>query len=274
MRRPKDRDFVETKEGFFFCLIGYLHPPNRYTAYLKYTQAGIGEWTRGDVFFRRELPSYHVRNVLKTVSWLAEHHPQYVWFDPARNFMFSFVPKEAVVTYYLPEECVAEIVVDPRDPLEEEVKALVELFTKEADVSQEAIGITGSVLLSLHNSTFSDIDLLVYGKENALKVKKAVLALEATIADPTESLFLPAIYRLTDVKVVEACPVSLSKGGLLSTSRSLTPLKGSTARSQILETGLWPREWSRRSMDPTGWSSGPLLRRRVVLSGSLKDREA
>ena len=26
-RRPKDRDFVETREGFFFCLVGYVHPP-------------------------------------------------------------------------------------------------------------------------------------------------------------------------------------------------------------------------------------------------------
>jgi len=41
-RRPKDRDFVETAEGFFFCLVGYLHPPDRYTAYLKYTPAESG----------------------------------------------------------------------------------------------------------------------------------------------------------------------------------------------------------------------------------------
>ena len=41
-RPPKDRDFVETAEGFFFCLVGYLHPPDRYTAYLKYTPAESG----------------------------------------------------------------------------------------------------------------------------------------------------------------------------------------------------------------------------------------
>lgn len=280
MRQPKDRDFVETKEGFFFCLIGYLHPPHRYMAYLKYTPAAVGKWSRGDAFFRRELPYYHVRNVLKTLSWLAEHHPQYVWFDPVRNLTFSFVPKEAVVKYYVPEDRLTEIVADPQDPLEKEVKALVELLTKEAGVPQEAFGITGSVLLKLHNPAFSDIDLLVYGKENARKMKKAVETLkggplqplpedrqkqwrlevaerftlspedvaylearrwnyfryqgryvsihpirrdeeiteeygehrsrsvgvatiEATIANATEALFLPAIYRLTDVKIIE-----------------------------------------------------------------------
>ncbi|MFN3475974.1 MAG: nucleotidyltransferase domain-containing protein [Candidatus Methylomirabilales bacterium] len=289
MRQPKDRDFVETKEGFFLCLVGYLHPPDRYMAYLKYTPADVGKWARGDVFYRRELPYYHVRNVLKTLEFLEQHHPQYVWFDPTRNLTFSFVPKEAVVTYYIPEERLAEIVADPRDPLEREVKALVELFTKEAGVPQEAFGITGSVLLKLHNPAFSDIDLLVYGKENAQKMKKAVETLkggpiqplpedrqrqwrlevaerfallpedvaylearrwnyfmfqgryvsihpirrdeeiteeygghrsrsvgaatiEATVTDATESLFLPAVYRLTDVKVVEACPEPVEGG--------------------------------------------------------------
>src|SRR5947199_7270211 len=43
-RRPKDRDFVETREGFFFCLVGYVHPPDRYLAYLKYTPAAAGKW--------------------------------------------------------------------------------------------------------------------------------------------------------------------------------------------------------------------------------------
>lgn len=288
-RRPKDRDFVETKEGFFFCLIGYLHPPDRYTAYLKYTPAQVGKWARGDVFYRRELPYYHVRNVLKTLEFLEEHHPQYVWFDPVRNLTFSFVPKEAVAKYYIPEDRLAEILVAPRDPLEEEVKDLVELLTKETGVPQEAFGITGSVLLKLHNPAFSDIDLLIYGRENTLKVKKAVETLkggpiqpppedrqkqwrlevaerfalspedvahletrrwnyfmyqgryvsihpirqdeeiteeyggrrskivggatiEVTIVDATESLFLPAVYGLTDVKIVETCP-ELAEGG-------------------------------------------------------------
>jgi predicted nucleotidyltransferase len=32
VRRPRDRDFVETADGLFFCVIGYVHPPARYAA--------------------------------------------------------------------------------------------------------------------------------------------------------------------------------------------------------------------------------------------------
>ena len=283
MRRPKDRDFVETKEGFFFCLVGYVHPPDRYTAYLKYTPADAGSWARGNVFYRRELPYYHVRNVLKTLEALERQHPEYVWFDPVRSLKFSFVPKEAVARYYLPEERVAEILRTPADPLEGAVKALAELLRTAAGIPQEVFGITGSILLQLHNPAFSDIDLLVYGQDNAEKVKRAVEALkggpiqeleprrreqwraetaerfalgaqdvayleakrwnyflfegrytsilptrldaeireeygdhryrgvgpatiEATVTDATESIFLPAVFSVADVKFIEGVP--------------------------------------------------------------------
>lgn len=174
VRRPKDRDFVETKEGFFFCLVGYLHPSGRYTAYLKYTPADTGRWVRGQVFYRRELPYYHVRNVLDTVDFLAREHPEYVWTDPVQSLRFSFVPEHAVVRYYRPEARLAEIVRAPGDSLEDAVRRLAGLLTTAAGVPPEAFGVTGSILLGLHNPAFSDIDLVVYGRENALKVKAAL----------------------------------------------------------------------------------------------------
>jgi uncharacterized protein len=177
MRRPRDRDFVETTEGLLFCLVGYLHPPDRYAAYLKYAPAATGKWARGTTAYYRELPYYHVRHVARTIEFLREHHPRYVWRDPASDLTFSFVPREAVLTYYRPEDRLAEILRGPRDPLEEEVAELVGLLARAAGLPPTAFGITGSVLLRLHNPAFSDIDLLVYGAENTTRVRGAVDAL-------------------------------------------------------------------------------------------------
>ncbi len=183
MRRPKDRDFVETDEGLFFCLVGYLHPPDRYTAYLKYVPAATGKWARGETFYHRELPYYHVRHVARTIEFLQQHYPRYVWVDPTSDLTFSFVPREAVAAYYLPEARLSEILADPRDRLEEEVAALVGLLARATGLAQNAFGITGSVLLRLHNPAFSDIDLLVYGVENTLRVRAAVDALRGGAID-------------------------------------------------------------------------------------------
>jgi uncharacterized protein len=174
VRPPKDRDFVETTEGLFFCVVGYLHPPGRYTAYLKYTPAAGGKWARGEVAYRRELPYYHVRHVRRTLAWLEAEHPRYLWTDPATGLRFSHVPVDAVARYYVPERRLAEIVASPQDPLERETRDLARLLAGAAGLPLDAFGISGSILLGLHNPVFSDIDLLVYGADSARRLRTVI----------------------------------------------------------------------------------------------------
>jgi predicted nucleotidyltransferase len=187
VRRARDRDFVETADGLIFCVVGYVHPPDRYTAYLKYVPAAAGKWARGETAYRRELPYYHVRHVVKTVEYLETHHPRYVWRDPVSELTFSFVPHDAVARYYAPEVRLAEILAGPRDPLEAQVAELVRLLTGASGLPASAFGITGSVLLGLHDPAFSDIDLLVYGAEATRRVKAAVGTLLGAGLQPLET---------------------------------------------------------------------------------------
>jgi hypothetical protein len=178
VRPPKDRDFVETTEGLLFCVVGYLHPPGRYAAYLKYTPAPAGRWTRGEVAYRRELPYYHVRHVRRTLEWLEAEHPRYMWTDPATGLRFSHVPADAVARYYLPERRLAEIVARPRDSLEQETRELATLLAGATGLPLDAFGVSGSILLGLHNPAFSDIDLLVYGADSTRRVRAVIDGLE------------------------------------------------------------------------------------------------
>jgi uncharacterized protein len=181
-RPPRDRDFVETREGFFFCLVGSVHPPDRYLAYLKYTPAAAGKWVRGAVAYRREFPYYHVRNVQETVDRLAQSHPHYVWRDPASGLRFTFVPHDRIVHHYRPEARLREILAAPTDSLEAEVRELVGALSATSGVPAAAFGITGSILLGLHNPAFSDIDLVVYGRAAAGRVRAAVATAGAALA--------------------------------------------------------------------------------------------
>jgi hypothetical protein len=178
VRPPKDRDFVETTEGLIFCVVGYVHPPGRYAAYLKYTPAGAGKWARGDVAYRRELPYYHVRHVHRTLEWLETEHPRYLWTDPATGLRFSHVPVDAVARYHVPERRLAEIVAGPADRLETETRDLATLLAGAAGLPLEALGVSGSVLLGLHNPDFSDIDLLIYGGESLRRLRAVIDRLE------------------------------------------------------------------------------------------------
>jgi predicted nucleotidyltransferase len=173
-RKPKDRDFLRTEEGLFFCVTGYLHPPDRYTAYLKYSPAASGKWHDGETSYHRELPYYHVRNVGETIRYLEQHYPWHVHDCPVRDIRFSMVPHERVAQYYDPQERLREILADPHDPLEEEVRGLAMEIVARAGITQHDLGVTGSVLIGLHDPAFSDIDLLVYGLETARLVREAL----------------------------------------------------------------------------------------------------
>ena len=170
-RKPKDRDFLETREGMLFCVTGYLHPPDKYTAYLKYSPAPVGKWRAGEVSYRRELEYYRVDKVADTIAYLEQNYPHYVHYCPVRGIKFSMVPHKYVERYYIPEERLRELLESPRDCLEEEVCAFVDEIVAHTGLRREDFGITGSILLGIHNPAFSDIDLLVYGLEEARKVR-------------------------------------------------------------------------------------------------------
>jgi predicted nucleotidyltransferase len=170
-RLPKDKDFVETKEGLFFTVVGYLHPPDSYTAYLKYRPNPKGKWERGDVRYERMIQVYSAAEVQSSSNWLLENHPEYIQLDPVRGFKLPLVPWKNTVAYYLPEVRMAEIIRNPQDPLESKAKALVTLLSEASDVELSRFGVSGSILLEIHNPMFSDIDLLVYGQENVHRVR-------------------------------------------------------------------------------------------------------
>jgi predicted nucleotidyltransferase len=156
----------------FFCVTGYLHPPELYTAFLKYSPDPVGKWKKGETAYRRDVPYYHVRSVAETIRYLERHYPGYVQDCPVRNIRFSMVPKEYVARYYNPQGRLREIMANPGDPLEEDAAGLAEQISGCAGIPVDELGVTGSILIELHNPVLSDINLLVYGLDNAWKLRR------------------------------------------------------------------------------------------------------
>jgi predicted nucleotidyltransferase len=170
--KPKDNDLIETNEGLLFCVVGYLHPPDRYTAYLKYVPALEGKWTRGEVAYSRVVPYYHVTQVENTYSMLKDKYPKYLFNCPVRNIVVSSVPREDVLRYYHPKERLNSILREgASDILVEKLVSLVEFLKDETGLSYSDLGVTGSILTKTHNPSFSDIDLTLNGisATNAVK---------------------------------------------------------------------------------------------------------
>lgn len=174
MGKPRDRDFVETVEGLLFCVVGYLHPPDRVTAYLKYVPDAEGRWRRGETGYSRVIPYYHVSQVENTYGFLGENHPEYLHDCPVRNITVSSVPRDRIETYYRPRERLTAIMEEPGDGLESKLRGLVILLSGLAGLDVSDFGVTGSILTGSHSPEFSDIDLTVYGREASAALREAL----------------------------------------------------------------------------------------------------
>lgn len=179
LRSFRDRDCIITPEGFIFTVIGNLHPSDRVIAYLKYVPDKRGKWGSGTSRYRRALKHYNVPSIMESVQFLREKAPWYVFESIVDGISLPAVPTDRIVKHLCPEIGLLELrSAQSRDKLESKALRLVELVSEKAGVRTDSLGLTGSVLAHIHNPAFSDIDLVVYGLGNALRVKAALQRLK------------------------------------------------------------------------------------------------
>jgi hypothetical protein len=176
LRGYRDRDFVQTTEGFFFCVYGVVHPEDRVNAYLKYIPDPTGQWGKKGKKFRRILRRYTMPDLLETLNFL-EGHPEYLHDSPVTGVKMSTVPLNRISMHFKPEEKMAEILrMKAPDALQRKAANLANYISDESGVPIRYFGVTGSLLLDIHQD-FSDIDLIVYGKSNSCLIKETLTCL-------------------------------------------------------------------------------------------------
>ncbi len=176
MREMKDRDFLKTMEGFLFCVVGYSHPRDRIISYLKYIISSEGRWGKDDEHYVRTMPNYTIPSLLINIEMLRRNYPKYVFHSRILNIQMSAVPRHYIVERYFPEMKLQTLFkLKKLDPLQEAMVELTSTLSRETGISKDSFGVTGSILTGIHNPIFSDIDLIVYGKANAWKIKKALI---------------------------------------------------------------------------------------------------
>ncbi|UCE96288.1 MAG: hypothetical protein JSV51_01375 [Candidatus Bathyarchaeota archaeon] len=184
-RSFRDRDFLSTKEGFIFCVVGPYHPIDRIVSYLKYLPNPKGKWRKGQEKFKRVMLTYTIPSLTTTFDLLKNAYPQYLFFSKAYNITMTAVPQGYLVKHFRPEDKMVELIEKSRlDPLQKKVVHLVSILFELSNVPAENFGVTGSILLDMHNPTFSDIDITIYGVESSYAVKNALTIAYSTKESP------------------------------------------------------------------------------------------
>ncbi|MHA1785745.1 MAG: hypothetical protein ACTSVY_05705 [Candidatus Helarchaeota archaeon] len=160
----REGDFIETRDDLIFDVKGYDHPKNRIVAFLRYYPDKRGNRFKN---FRRYSKVYSLRrrfNILKT------KFPQYLYNDRTMNQIIQAIPIEYVKKIYYPHNYLESIIKKKKiNSYEKKVLEFVQYIAEQAKIFEYDMGISGSPMVGL--STYeSDIDLIVYGKNNAIKV--------------------------------------------------------------------------------------------------------
>lgn len=159
--------YVETPEQLIFTVKGLVHPPHRIIAYLRYMADPKGERVRSNVRYRR------IYGFEEQLSIIRSRYPQYLHYDEVFDVELQSVPRKKIWRVYDPSKGLMEVMNRIRDPLAQAAKSFAEEISSASGVDLNDMGISGSLLLSLHTHT-SDIDLIVYGIVNSIKVQRAL----------------------------------------------------------------------------------------------------
>lgn len=174
--------YLETVEGLFFAVKGWVHPPDRYIACLRYIPCGReSERRKGNTGYCR------LYEWAEQESFLQESYPHYVSPDPVFHRILQSVPLRNVRQVYDPRDRLEELrLAGGGDSVEEDALGFASLLIEETGIEWKCLGISGSLLIGLHTPR-SDLDLVVYGSENSWAVHRALQRLQAA-GSPVEYL--------------------------------------------------------------------------------------
>lgn len=162
--KAREGDLIETFDGNIFDVKGLVHPPEKIIAFIRFTPDSKGDRKREEIIYRKVYPLHERYELLR------EKFPQYLVYDPIFNERLCEVPIEAIKRHYKPVDYLRKLRQKTQlTQLETAALHFAELLKENADVSWDALGVSGSMLVGLHTPK-SDIDLIVYGSRNCYKV--------------------------------------------------------------------------------------------------------
>jgi len=169
---------VDTKEGFQCKVYSNSHPYGKIIVKPKYipdNKAGFVGLKKRYIFsksmFRFNL--FNSKDIVeKNLNEFKTKFPDYIYESELHNNWFFVVPKENITKYYDPKEGLKELMKIQESYLDDYLKSTVELIKlmTQSGVSVDNFGISHSTLLGNYTPKISDIDILIFGKDNGWKI--------------------------------------------------------------------------------------------------------
>jgi len=157
MNSYQPRDFIETAEGLLFAVVDGLPEDGKVLSFLRYAAAGKMSTAAANALLR-------------------ERHPHYLHHSARLDARLHAVPIAHVHRHHRPRARLRDILArGGQDAIERKLLRLLRLLA-EGGLPLDAVGVTGSLLIG-RQTLVSDLDLVVYGRDNFFRARVLVRAL-------------------------------------------------------------------------------------------------
>lgn len=152
------KDFVETRQGLIFAVMDFDREDDHVLCFLRYL---------------RKLKGFQKLSTEDANQLLRDRFPKFLFYSKRCDAQLHGVASGEITQHFRPRQRINDLKSTPaRDSLEQCATEIVEIFS-DAGLSPENLGITGSILIAAQ-SAGSDIDLVVYGRDNFALARKII----------------------------------------------------------------------------------------------------
>jgi len=188
--RLRDRDAIITKEGLVFRVFGYSHPSNVYFCDAEYAPADIFKSDNPKAF---RIKGQHVfYKFYEDEGWkfIQNNFPQYMIFHEMLRKKVIGANRSNIVRVRKPDEELRKLIeTKPKDELVAASQKVLEFMTQRSSLSTQNFGVFGSMLHGFHHPKFSDIDFIIYGRKNTVRLCEALQEWYGVNSSPLKNEF-------------------------------------------------------------------------------------
>jgi len=173
--RLRDRDAIVTKESLIFRVFGYSHPPNAYICDAEYAPAEIFKSGNPKAF--RSNGKHVFYKFYEDEGWkfIKTNFPQYMVFhEMLRKKVVGINHRNIVKVRRTNDELRKLIETEPKDELLTALQNVIGFAARHSGLLIKNFGVFGSMLHGFYHPKFSDIDLIIYGRENVAKLRETL----------------------------------------------------------------------------------------------------
>ena len=186
----RDRDAILTEEGLIFRVYGYFHPPNAYVCDVEYAPSSIYKSMDPRAFRSKRNQTYYKFYTDEGLRFVKERYPGYTVFYELLKERLVGIEQRHIWKARRPDEKFQRLIYEePKDDLLKTLHRVFDLITHRSGLRKRDFGVFGSLLHGFYHPKFSDIDLIIYGREKRQKLRETIEDLYSEEDSPLRNEF-------------------------------------------------------------------------------------